>query len=105
MLIKLMTFFRQFFTLLKPHKKTKLKSRSQPLARIICYIIRNCITYNNAISNYISNNTIAQVSPRGGAANEDPPYPRPIHSPFTQKNLKFIYHQINTSFDVRLHNV
>ena len=30
---------------------------------------------------------IAQVSPRGGAANGDPPYPRPIHPPSTQKDL------------------
>ena len=30
---------------------------------------------------------IAQVSPRGGAASGDPPYPRPIHPPFANKNL------------------
>ena len=59
--------------------------------------------YSDIISNYISNNMIAQVSPRGAAANGDPPYPRPIH-PFTQKNLN-IHHQINTPFGVRLHNV
>ena len=48
---------------------------------------------------------IARISPRGGAASGDPPYPRPIYPPFMQKNLKCIHRQINTPFGVRLHNV
>ena len=51
------------------------RDRSQS-AHIICYITHD----------YISNNRIAQVSPRGGTANGDPPYPRSHPPSFYAKN-------------------
>ena len=50
---------------------------------------------------------IAQVSPRGGAASGDPPYPRPIHPPFANKNLPIWNMNLwtNSSSIVRLQNV
>lgn len=65
--------------------KLQACDRSQS-AHIICYITHD----------YTPNNRIAQVSPRGGTANGDPPYPRSHPSFFYAKNItNFVQKSLN----------
>lgn len=65
----------------------KLTTIASQSARIIFYIINDCITYCNAISNHIWNNTDCPSFTGVEIAAEALPIHDPTHPPFTHNNL------------------